>query len=405
VIEYMSRATVLSAQECEQQAERLSQFKYDDPKCHWRDDHLDCVLEAMTQVNFTNNGVLYKARKQASGLGNRYSALLDALKTMGGVATMSAEYMRRRVKAQMQDGDYVQLWQQMSNAPVPDRLALVKRNFDTTVDWEHFGNVWLEMFADEESNDVNLWKLVEHEQICAVINCLKDKQDAIQAAQQQQGKKQRSSTRGAYGGQSSQPSSWLKPTPKPPPKKRARGGAILVPKSAADAWITKRIEEGLIRGPEDITLPHHFRCSAMGYKAFFTMAYFPLRHFNKPYRCSQAVLMSATTMTLDQLGIEYKVPTTDKNGVCIFSSGDDFVQVNKALQEATGSGSDFLLRKINISSWEVFLQKEGVFILTSRYYENPEEPRGARAVRVPSSLRGLQCVLAHVLRPEPELSP
>eukprot|EP00966_Prymnesium_polylepis_P248004 5734626-Prymnesium_polylepis.1 len=68
------------------------------------------------------------------------------------------------------------------------------------------------------------------------------------------------------------------------------------------AWITKRIEEGLIRGPEDITLPHHFRCSAMGYKAFFTMAYFPLRHFNKPYRCSQAVLMSATTMTLDQLG-------------------------------------------------------------------------------------------------------
>jgi hypothetical protein len=68
-------------------------------------------------------------------------------------------------------------------------------------------------------------------------------------------------------------------------------------------------------------------------------------------------------------GIEYKVPTTDKNGVCIFSSGDDFVQVNKALQEATGSGSDFLLRKINISSWEVFLQKEGVFILTSRYYE------------------------------------
>jgi len=292
---------------------------------------------------------------------------------MGGVATMSAEYMRRRVKAQMQDGDYVQLWQQMSNAPVPDRLALVKRNFDTTVDWEHFGNVWLEMFADEESNDVNLWKLVEHEQICAVINCLKDKQDAIQAAQQQQGKKQRSSTRGAYGGQSSQPSSWLKPTPKPPPKKRARGGAILVPKSAADAWITKRIEEGLIRGPEDITLPHHFRCSAMGYKAFFTMAYFPLRHFNKPYRCSQAVLMSATTMTLDQLGIEYKVPTTDKNGVCIFSSGDDFVQVNKALQEATGSGSDFLLRKINISSWEVFLQKEGVFILTSRYYENPED--------------------------------
>jgi folylpolyglutamate synthase/dihydropteroate synthase len=95
---------------------------------------------------------------------------------MGGVATMSAEYMRRRVKAQMQDGDYVQLWQQMSNAPVPDRLALVKRNSDTTVDWEHFGNVWLEMFADEESNDVNLWKLVEHEQICAVINCLKDKQ-------------------------------------------------------------------------------------------------------------------------------------------------------------------------------------------------------------------------------------
>ena len=64
MIDSMSRATVLSAQECEQQAERLSQFKYDDPKCHWRDDHLDCVLEAMTQVNFTNNGVLYKARKQ-----------------------------------------------------------------------------------------------------------------------------------------------------------------------------------------------------------------------------------------------------------------------------------------------------------------------------------------------------
>lgn len=130
----------------------------------------------------------------------------------------------------------------------------------------------------------------------------------------------------------------------------------------------------------------------MGYKAFFTMAYFPLRHLNKPYCCAQAALMLATTMTLDQLGengrgvggcaiaiphfmshspsgIEYKVPTTDKDGVCIGGSGEDFVQLNKALKDATGSGSNFELRKIKISSWEVFLEKEGVFILTTRYYE------------------------------------
>jgi hypothetical protein len=69
------------------------------------------------------------------------------------------------------------------------------------------------------------------------------------------------------------------------------------------AWIKNRIEQGLIRAPVDITLlPNLFKFATKGYKAFFTMAYFPLRHFDKPYRCSQAVLMSATTMTLEQLG-------------------------------------------------------------------------------------------------------
>lgn len=186
---------------------------------------------------------------------------------MGGVATMSDEKMEQRVKAQMQDGDYVQLWQQMSTAPVPDRLAMVKRNFDSTVDWGIFANEWLEMFADE--SDVNLWGLAERDQICAVINSLKDKQvscasepctqiscasepaqdllltllpllqDAVQVAQQQRGKR-RSSTRGAYGGRSSQPSSWLKPKP------RARGKAILVPKSAADGERATPLQSSLL---------------------------------------------------------------------------------------------------------------------------------------------------------------
>eukprot|EP00966_Prymnesium_polylepis_P306724 7087747-Prymnesium_polylepis.1 len=50
----------------------------------------------------------------------------------------------------MKDGDYEQLWQQMTNKPVSDRLGLdvVKSQFFETVDWDIFTTEWLALFSD-----------------------------------------------------------------------------------------------------------------------------------------------------------------------------------------------------------------------------------------------------------------
>ena len=73
-------------------------------------------------------------------------------------------------------------------------------------------------------------------------------------------------------------------------------------------WINRHIVSGLIRKTSEIKLPHIFMVNSKGYKAFFTMQYFPLRHFKVPYHCSQAVLMTATCLSLEDLGIAYDEP-------------------------------------------------------------------------------------------------
>ena len=62
------------------------------------------------------------------------------------------------------------------------------------------------------------------------------------------------------------------------------------------------MESGTIRQRESIVLPSIYLHAYIGYVAFFTMKYFPLRIFNTPYHCSQAVLMTSTTLTLEELG-------------------------------------------------------------------------------------------------------
>ena len=89
-------------------------------------------------------------------MGKHYNALVDALKMMGSVATMSNSKLVERVKSQMKDGDYVQLWQQMTNEPVSDRLVVVKSQFFDTVDWDIFVTEWLAMFSDANCSELNL---------------------------------------------------------------------------------------------------------------------------------------------------------------------------------------------------------------------------------------------------------
>ena len=74
---------------------------------------------------------------------------------------------------------------------------------------------------------------------------------------------------------------------------------LLIP---CPAWILTQIASGTIRQRESVVLPKIYLYHKRGYLAFFTMQYFPLRHFNTPYHCSQAVLMTSTTLTLEQLG-------------------------------------------------------------------------------------------------------
>ena len=64
----------------------------------------------------------------------------------------------------------------MTNEPVSDRLVVVKSQFFDTVDWDIFVTEWLAMFSDANCSELNLWKLKQEEQICAVINSLKAKQ-------------------------------------------------------------------------------------------------------------------------------------------------------------------------------------------------------------------------------------
>ena len=81
------------------------------------------------------------------------------------------------------------------------------------------------------------------------------------------------------------------------------------------------------REPIGTELPDVFRFAQNGYKAFFTMEYFPLYHFKVPHHCSQAVLMTATCMTLQRLGIAYEEPP--KGLKLTNKCGENFVELQQ----------------------------------------------------------------------------